>query len=325
MKRLKRVTAALICAAALQLLVPFGGALAQEAKQKLNFYSALAEPFNEALLAGFNKAHPDVEVTTLRLVSGALATRFYTEAASGLNQADVIIVATPELFDKNPEWFKPLAGTSGYENWPDNLKTANHVKALFGLLKIFYNSNNVAAEDAPKTWEDLLDPRWKSRAVMIDPASSATYLSWALNMQKKFGDAFLKGLAEQELTIANGGLDAAQAVASGAADIAFPGSPNHVQALLKQGAPIKVVDVGDPSLGNEISIAIAAAAPNPDAAQIFFDWYLSQAGQEISCKFFYSSGLSGTPGCEPLPDDFITPTFGIPEAKSAELTRLLTK
>src|SRR3546814_10313747 len=99
---------------------------------------------------------------------------------------------------------------------------------------------------------------------MIDPTSSETYMSWAVNMRKAFGDQYLVDLGKQELTIAKGGLDAAQAVASGAADVSFSAMANQAEGLLAQGAPIGVVEVTNPALGNEHSIGIAAKAPRSE-------------------------------------------------------------
>src|SRR3546814_5307092 len=118
---------------------------------------------------------------------------------------------------------------------------------------------------------------------MIEPASSDTYLSWALNMREAVGGQFLIDRGKQDLTIAKDGLDAAQAVASGASAISVPPFSSHAAKLLEQGAPIGIVTPGAPSLGNETSIGLAAAAPNPENARLFFDFYLSEAGQAAAC------------------------------------------
>src|SRR3546814_2551661 len=88
--------------------------------------------------------------------------------------------------------------------------------------------------------------------------------------------------------------------------------------LLEQGAPIGIVTPGAPSLGNETSIGLAAAAPNPENARLFFDFYLSEAGQAAACGGESASGLGDIPGCQPLPDDFVPPSFDI-DRKSTRL------
>ncbi|WP_162783635.1 ABC transporter substrate-binding protein [Devosia naphthalenivorans] len=290
---------------------------------ELTVYSSHAEPVSKALTEGFNERYPEIDVTLLRLVTGNLATRFANEAVSGVNAADVIIIATPVVFEENPEWFRPLSGVEAYDDWPDDLKTENHAKAVFAESLIFYNTNNVSEEESPKAWSDLLDPKWKGRITLVDPSSAETYMSWAFHIRETFGDEFLTTLAKQDLTIAKGGVDAAQAVASGAADIAVPPAATHATALLKQDAPIGIVPVGQPTLGNETSIAIAAKAPNPENAQIFLEWYLSEEGQGIACAEVSSSGLGDVSGCLPFASDYVTPEFGISEAEAAEIMALL--
>src|SRR3546814_16246262 len=102
---------------------------------------------------------------------------------------------------------------------------------------------------------------------MIDPTSSETYMSWAVNMRKAFGDQYLVDLGKQELTIAKGGLDAAQAVASGAADVSFSAMANQEDGPLAQGAPNGVVQVTNPALGNQHSTATHTTAPHHHKAK----------------------------------------------------------
>ncbi len=288
-------------------------------------YTSMAEPAIAAVERAFEADHPGIDVEVLRLVTGNLQTRFATEAETGVNAADVLIIATPALFNANPEWFVDLGaqGIANYDSWPSQFQKGNHAQALFGVNTIFYNLNNVSEADAPKGWEDLANPRWRGKAVMIDPASSETYMSWALNMRKAFGDEFLTALAAQELTIASGGLDAAQAVASGAADISFSAMANQAEGLLAQGAPIGVLEVTGPALGNEHSIAIAANAPNLENAKIFTEWFLSPKGQGIACVGTAASALGEVEGCKTLPDSFVPPSFGIPQEEADEIMALL--
>ena len=314
---------ALLAVAAAQVLAFMPTLSAQAQSGSLTVYSSQASATNVVDL--FEKKYPDMDVTLLHMVAGPIATRFANEAQSGVNAADVLLIATPSLFLKNPEWFLPLkgAGLPAYDNWSEKLKTDNYVKAVFGKAVVFYNQNEVEAGDAPKTWRDLLDPRWKGRIAMIDPASSDTYLSWALNLRKAFGDQFLIDLGKQELTIAKGGIDAAQAVASGSSAISVPPFANHATKLLEQGAPIGIIEMGGPTLGNETSIGLAAKAPNPENAKLFFDFYLSAAGQAAACGGVSASGLGEVEGCKPLPADFVPPSFDIPEAETQEILTLL--
>src|SRR3546814_10786375 len=122
-------------------------------------------------------------------------------------------------------------------------------------------------------------------------------------MRKAFGDQYLVDLGKQGRPIAKGGLDAAQAVASGAADVSFSAMANQAEGLLAQGAPIGVVEVTNPALGNEHSIGIAAKAPNLENAKIFANWFLSEDGQGVACVGSAASALGDIPGCKALPAD----------------------
>jgi len=292
---------------------------------QLTVYTSQAS--GRAVVDLFREKYPEIDVTLLHMVTGPLATRFSNEAESGVNAADVLIIATPSLFEKNPEWFVNLEGEEiqAYDDWPSRYKTDNHVKATFGKATIFYNTNLVSEADVPSTWTDLLDERWRGNIALIDVASSDTYLSWAHNLRAEHGDDFLRKLGENVSIIAKGGLDAAQAVASGAVAISVPPFATHATNLLDQGAPIGIVEAGSPTLGNETSIALVSSAPNPENARLYFEFYLSEAGQGAACAGVSASGIGReVANCLDLPDDFIPPSFDLPDAEVNEINTLLS-
>ena len=297
--------------------------LATAQSGEVNVYVSQASA--KDVVALFEQEYPDIRVNLLHLVTGPLATRFANEAETGVNAADVLIIATPSVFHSHPEWFVslPEAGLPAYDAWTESLKTENYVRSTIGKATILYNTNNVAADEVPDSWEDLADPRWQGKLTLIDPSSGDTYMSWALNMRRAFGDEFLQAIAAQNPTIAGGGLDAAQSVASGAADISVPPFATHASDLISQGAPLAVANIGGPSLGNLTSIGLAARAPNPENARLFFEFYLSEAGQSAACAGVSASGLGQVPNCEELPADFIPPSFDIPSEESEAILTLL--
>src|SRR5690606_19641754 len=93
------------------------------------------------VVALFEEEYPDIRVNLLHLVTGPLATRFANEAETGVNAADVLIIATPSVFHSHPEWFVSLpgAGLPAYDAWNAALKTENYVRATIGKATILYN------------------------------------------------------------------------------------------------------------------------------------------------------------------------------------------
>lgn len=313
----------LVCAAATPLLLATSAA-AQEAPREINFYTSVNEVFANQLAEAFEKDHPEYDVVVLRLVAGALAARVFNEASIGLNEADLVLTASTKLFTDNPEIFKGLSGIPAYDIWPDHIKTANSVNAYFQFLAIYYNTNNVTEEDSPRKWQDLIDPRWQGKSVMLDPSASQTYVSWAQIMRDTFGEEFLSKIAAQQPTIVGGVLDAGQLVASGGADVAYPGSANTAATLKSTGAPLGVNFPDDPTIGDTTSIGLTATSPNPVGAQAFFEWILSPTGGlPVACTPERSVGLPDVAGCWQLPADFTLPSFDIPPEVAEELTNLL--
>src|SRR5262252_2830414 len=136
-----------------------------EAEAAFTLYSTDPEAGQVKLLASFNKLFPKIKTSYVRLQAGALYAKVLSERQAKSYLVDVIQISDMGMildFQKrggftqyiSPEMaaFKPE-----YKSNPEGLWTWGSV-IMAGLA---YNPNNVAAAEAPKTWEDLLDAKWK--------------------------------------------------------------------------------------------------------------------------------------------------------------------
>ena len=109
-----------------------------------------------------------------------------------------------------------------------------------------FNKNQVSASDAPKTWDDLLDPKWKGKIILTDPTSSPAFVDlWWAVMKRNGGVGFLQKLRAQATRLYPGVAPLTQALASGEAAIAVPGVPAIFAPLAASGAPIGMIDADD--------------------------------------------------------------------------------
>jgi iron(III) transport system substrate-binding protein len=146
--------------------------------------------------------------------------------------------------------------------------------AYGGSVKVVaYNTNLVKKEDLPKTWDDLLDPKWKGKLVVDSRPKSFLHLMPAWGEQKVLD--YLKKLADNKPQYRRGQSESIQLMAAG--DIAIiAGSYYHSVKLVKdKGAPIDVVLL-DPVPVSMSFMTIAKATPHPNAAKLFLGWMATE-------------------------------------------------
>ncbi len=170
----------------------------------LTWYSSQEETRNEAALGAFRVRYPKVRVESLRLVTGKLAARYAAERSAGVNNAGLITLGDPVFIVQGQKagWFVDFpqadmpALTTLDPRWFDH----GAATSTISLLGISYNTDQVG-KDAPKTWTDLLNPKWKGRLLLGDPRSVPSYMALARIWQEKYGDEFLSKLAAQEAKV----------------------------------------------------------------------------------------------------------------------------
>ena len=146
---------------------------------------------------------------------------------------------------------------------------------------IAYNRDSVGEDQVPRSYADLLEPRWKGRILMEDIRDWGTSAEWATGVHREFGEAYFQSLAAQDI----------QWYVEGA----ITGSLNQVTEGKHAIAPWSVdymvqlrIDNGEPlgwtnplRLGRVPANVIMANAPHPYAARLFADWLMSDEGQAL--------------------------------------------
>lgn len=189
-----------------------------------------------------------------------------------------LLVAPPESV--LPEW---------PEDWRDRDRRWH---AFSGRARVVvYPPDRISAEEAPATWMDLLDERWKGRVAMADPRFGTTrgHLGamkryWDRNVMPGYYRAFLEGLAENEVRLLPGGNAAVvEAVASGEADVGMTDTDDVLAALdrglavamtMPRHDPDEVVPGGG-TLVVPNTVALVRGGPNPELALRLLEHLLS--------------------------------------------------
>jgi iron(III) transport system substrate-binding protein len=161
---------------------------------------------------------------------------------------------------------------------------------MFALTRIYlssiaYNTTLVKPEDAPKSFADLLDPKWAGKMVKGHPAYSGTIMTATFQMVREFGWEYYEKLAKQRVMQVQSSTDPPKKLALGERAIMADGNEYNVVLLKEAGQPVEPVypAEGAPTISGPT--AIFASAPHPNAARLFQAWLHTRETQQFFTDF----------------------------------------
>lgn len=247
----------------------------------INIYHNIPPPGADQWLAGFHDAFPNVTVEATRLGSGEMQHRVTTEMSNGVYQADVVMTLWDDTVAKwvadgwVRAWTPPEASVM-----PANTIYRNSVYTFSGARAVIIsNTAKVRAADAPKEWEDVLDPKWKG-AVGMDPPWRSVIVQATSAFWEDIGiKDSARRLKANDVRFFNGSAGVLQAVIRGDIKVA-PTIEGPVIGALADGAPVRVTfpKSGIPAVAS--TVMVPTKSPNPELGMLFANWVLSAAGQQ---------------------------------------------
>jgi len=242
--------------------------LAEKAKAEgeVTFYSSMSVTQIETLSKAFSNRYPFIKVNTYRSSGERAIAKVQTELQAKRNAVDVINISAAQgapmkAFGALDPYHSPQR-----EFFPADYKDKEGYFTSFYITPIVlgYNTNRVKRSEAPKNYEDLLNPKWKGEMLMDDEP-----YEWYGVLMRHFGRErgvqYMKRLAQQNLSMQRGRKSVAL-------------------ELQEKGAPLDWVAL-DPYFSQANMIMLARYAPHPHAAALFLDWSLSEEGQSIVTSF----------------------------------------
>lgn len=291
----------------------------------LTWYSSQDPARNDAAIAAFKQAYPNIKVEGLRLATGPLATRYASERAAGVVNADLISLADPNFIQAGfaKHWFVQFKKTdlpalaSLDDKWFDNGAATTSIS----MLGIAYNTS-LTGKAAPKLWTDLLKPEFKGQIILGDPRSIPSYMALFRILREEYGDDFLSRLAAQDPVLVPSVVPATQQLAAGGVSIVVPNVMTVVRELKNQGAPIDFV-APEITTGNEFVTMQSAGGHSPNSAQCFYNFLFTPAGQVAYNGPTSVSPFGNLPGTAPMPSNYRMPRIQELEPVKATLIQLL--
>ena len=260
-------------------------AAAKKEGQVLVYTTLIVEQIVRPLIKAFQSQVPGIDIKFVRADSIALVVRLTNEARANRTQADIwhLVDGVGPLVEAGI--VAPLDLPSA-KALPASYADPNRrwVATNLAVRSLAYNTTLVPPAQAPRNYDDLIEPRFKGKFAWNPNSVSGGYgfIGTVLkHMGEEKGVAYLRELAKQEITPVPMAIRAVlDRVIAGeyAMGLEMNGTHAHISATM--GAPVAWVPL-DPVSMTLQAAGITAKAPHPNAARLFLDFMISRAGQEV--------------------------------------------
>ena len=247
---------------------------------ELVYYASMNVAEANAVIVAFEKRYPFIKVKLNRIASEKLLTRVLTEARTKKIFADVIqtVEFSMHIFSRSGilARYTPQANSI----YPKEFKEEGFwTTVYYNAYVTAYNTRLVATRALPKSYDDLLDPKWKG-ALMMEGTKADWFAGMLQILGQERGLKYMRALAKQQPSPREGHELLAQLIVAGEGlfDINIPAA--SVERMKERGAPIEWTALGEvPAI--MVGIGLSAQAPHPNAAKVFSDFVLSREGQKL--------------------------------------------
>jgi iron(III) transport system substrate-binding protein len=269
----------------------------------VNWYTAMDLLAAETLSKAFEAKYPGIQVKVERSGSERVFQRIAQETSSKIAACDIVnsADAAHAIAWKKEGWLAPYMPEDVAKHYaPGTFDPDGHyITHRVHLSAIAYNTTLVKPEDAPKSFADLLDPKWTGRMVKGNPNYSGTIMTATFQMARDLGWEYFEKQVQSST-------DPPKKIALGERAVMVDGGHYNVLQAKEKGAPLELVypAEGCPYVSNPAGVF--KSAPHPNAARLMHNWMHSAEGQNVmfatSACYSMHQGIKTPAGIKPLSD-----------------------
>lgn len=242
------------------------------------WYTSMNVTESKPLLDDFEKQYPFIKTELFRASGEKTLNRIMTETRAGRWDFDVVALSEIGTLIEH-KLISPYGSPESKAYIQEFRDPQGHWTAIYNNYYVLgYNTKLVSEKEAPKRWEDLLDPKWKGK-ISIDQEEYPWYATLVAAWGKEKTQKYMKDLAKQNIQWRKGHTLIAQLLGAGE----FPAAivyAHRIESDKKKGAPVEWVNTVDPIVVSVNSIGISSKPNNPNAAKLLVDFILSKKSQE---------------------------------------------
>jgi iron(III) transport system substrate-binding protein len=249
------------------------------------WYTSVDLPLAEKVAKAFQDKYSGVVVRVERTGAERVFQRIGQEYSSNIHAVDIVNSSDAAHFIvwKRDGLLAPYVPEDVAKFYPAEHKDADGYFASFRvwLSIIAYNTNLVKAEEAPKSFADLLDPKWKGKIIKAHPGYSGTIMTATYQMQRDLGWSYFDKLALQNIMQVQSSADPPKKLALGERAVQADGNEYNIFQLKEQGRPVEPVYATE---GSPLIVGpngVFKAAPHPNAARLLQSYMFTAEAQQL--------------------------------------------
>lgn len=263
-------------------------ALIEAAKKegKFSWYTSVDLTLGEKVAKAFEAKYPGITMKVERSGAERNFQRIGQEFQNKIYNCDVVNSTDAAHFIvwKRARMLAPFVPEDVAQFFPATHKDPDGMYASWRitLSPIAYNTKLVKAEDAPKSYADLLDPKWVGKIVKAHPGYSGTIMTATQQLSRDLGWSWFEKLAKQKVMQVQSATEPPKKIAQGERAVMADGGEYVVEDLKTRGEPVELVYAteGTPLITGPS--AVMANAPNPNAARLFQAWSMTREAQQLN-------------------------------------------
>jgi iron(III) transport system substrate-binding protein len=257
---------------------------AAEKEGKVVWYNSVDVKVAEAIAKAFKEKYPKIDVQVERTGSERVLQRVNQEMQAGIKNADVVNSsdASHFIYWKQQGWlakYSPpdAARIDAKYHDPDGYYLTWRASLDCGG----YNTNLVKDADAPKSYKDLLDPKWKGKLAKAHPGYSGTALTGTFAVSKVLGWDYLAQLAKQGVLQQQSTTATPKTIASGERPVMVDGNEYNIFIEMDKKSPVKPIYYSEGTPFVNSPSAVFKDAPHPNAARLFQNFIFTAPSQQL--------------------------------------------
>lgn len=239
---------------------------------------------SEAVGRAFNERYPGIRCNVVRSTSQVAFQRLAQDARAGVAQCDVLSSTNSGHFtllkrESRLTQYRPV-NAQGMLPSIQNMDPDGYFHTTFlGLFLMTHNTRLVSEADAPKSWQDALDPKWRNQLAVGHPGFSGAIGVWAVQMRKMYGWDYFEKLEKNNPQIGRSSQDPVTTLNAGERSVGLCVPVGTTSLSIARGNPLRLIYPTEGVLATISPSAIIANAPHPNAAKLFMEF---QTGPHLS-------------------------------------------
>ena len=237
-----------------------------------------------AVAKAFEAKYPGISADGERNGAERNFQRVSQEYGSNIHAVDVITSSNPGpvLYWKRHDMLAAFV-PADVARFPTNARDLDGYYAVdcLTLAVMGYNTKLVKPDEAPKSYADLLDPKWKGKMVKAHPGYSGTIVTATLAMSKALGWDYFEKLGQQDVMQVQSAIDPPRKLGLGERAVMIDGAEASALQVQEQGGPIAIVYPTEGAPAVPLNGVLMKEAAHPNAARLFYSFLESHEAQQV--------------------------------------------